>query len=127
MAKYNNQGLDHVAIGVADVERSRRFYADVLGFERAHEAWDRPVVMAAGESGVAIFDRHGEPAVYGDAPPPARILHIAFRVDREGLERARAELAERGLEVEFSDHEISHSIYFTDPDGHRLELTTYEV
>ena len=127
MAKYNNQGLDHVAIGVADVERSRRFYADVLGFERAHEAWDRPVVMAAGESGVAIFDRHGEPATDDGDPPPARILHIAFRVDREGLERARTELAERGLEVEFSDHGISHSIYFPDPDGHRLELTTYEV
>jgi catechol 2,3-dioxygenase-like lactoylglutathione lyase family enzyme len=128
MARYGNQGLDHVAIGVADVERSRRFYAEVLGLERAHDAWDRPVVMAAGQSGVAIFDRHGDPppADQGD-PPPARILHIAFRVDRDGLERARAELAERGLDVEFSDHGISHSIYFADPDGHRLELTTYEV
>jgi catechol 2,3-dioxygenase-like lactoylglutathione lyase family enzyme len=129
MARYGNQGLDHVAIGVADVERSRAFYAEVLGFERAHEAWEVPVVMVAGETGVAIFDRDLHPsAAPDDAEPPAtRILHIAFRVDREGLERARAELAERGLEVTFSDHGISHSIYFDDPDGHRLELTTYEV
>ena len=40
MAKYGNQGLDHVAIAVSDVDRSRRFYADVLGFEReAHTEW----------------------------------------------------------------------------------------
>ena len=101
MARYGNEGLDHVAIGVADVERSRRFYAEVLGLERAHEAWDVPVVMAANGTGVAIFSRdlHPSTAPDGAEPPAIRILHIAFRVDREGLERARTELAERGLEV----------------------------
>lgn len=129
MTRYGNQGLDHVAIGVTDVERSRAFYADVLGFARVHEAWDRPVVMAAEGTGVAIFDRRGHTsATPDDAEPPAvRILHIAFRVDREGLGRARTELAERGLDVRFSNHGISHSIYFPDPDGHQLELTTYDV
>ncbi len=129
MARYGNQGLDHVAIAAADVERSRRFYAEVLGLERAHEAWDVPIVMAAEGTGVAIFsrDRHPSPTPEDAEPPATRILHIAFRVDREGFERARAELAERGLEVVFSDHDISHSIYFDDPDGHKLELTTYEV
>src|SRR5215204_1097796 len=34
MARFANQGLDHVAIGVADVERSRRFYEEVVGLER---------------------------------------------------------------------------------------------
>jgi catechol 2,3-dioxygenase-like lactoylglutathione lyase family enzyme len=126
MAKYGNQGLDHVAIAVADVERSERFYADVLGFERAHAEWDVPVVMAANGTGVAIFDKelHTGDA---DGNPEIRILHIAFRVDREGFARARKELAERGLEPRFSDHGIAHSIYFDDPDGHQLELTTYEV
>ena len=129
MTRFNNQGLDHVAIAVADVERSRRFYADVLGFERVHPEWDVPLVMAAAGTGVAIFskDLHGSPAQDGVEPPSIRILHIAFRVDREGLEDARSALAELGLEPSFSDHGISHSIYFDDPDGHQLELTTYEV
>ena len=126
MAKYGNQGLDHVAIAVADVERSQRFYADVLGFERAHPEWDVPVVMAANGTGVAIFDKSLH-AGDRDGNPAVRILHIAFRVDRAGLERAQEELAERGLSPRFSDHGISHSIYFEDPDGHQLELTTYEV
>ena len=68
MAKFNNQGLDHVAIGVEDVERSARFYAEVLGFERAHEAWDVPVVMAANGTGVAIFDKDLHPG-FGAAWP----------------------------------------------------------
>jgi catechol 2,3-dioxygenase-like lactoylglutathione lyase family enzyme len=126
VAKYGNQGLDHVAIAVADVERSQRFYADILGLERAHEAWDVPVVMAANGTGVAIFDKRlhsGE----GEGQPDVRILHIAFRLDRDGFERAREELAAQGLAPRFSDHGISHSIYFTDPDGHQLELTTYEI
>jgi catechol 2,3-dioxygenase-like lactoylglutathione lyase family enzyme len=126
MAKYGNEGLDHVAIAVSDVDRSRRFYADVLGFERAHDEWDVPVVMAANGTGVAIFDRALD-AGEGEGTPDIRILHIAFRVDRVGLERAREELAQRGLRPRFSDHGISHSLYFNDPDGHELELTTYEV
>jgi catechol 2,3-dioxygenase-like lactoylglutathione lyase family enzyme len=129
MARFGNQGLDHVAIGVADVERSRRFYVEVLGLERVHEAWDVPVVMAARGTGVAIFSHelHPSSAPARAEAPAVRILHIAFRVDRAGFEQARSALAEAGLEVRFSDHGISHSIYFRDPDGHQLELTTYEV
>jgi catechol 2,3-dioxygenase-like lactoylglutathione lyase family enzyme len=126
MAKYGNQGLDHVAIAVSDVDRSARFYSDVLGLDRAHAEWDVPVVMAANGTGVAIFDKELHPGE-GDDTPDVRILHIAFRVDREGLERARQELSERGLTPRFSDHGIAHSLYFDDPDGHQLELTTYEV
>lgn len=126
MAKYGNQGLDHVAIAVQEVERSRRFYAEILGFERAHDEWDVPVVMAANGTGVAIFDKDLHPG-NGAGQPDVRILHIAFRVDREGFERAREELAAQGMEPRFSDHGIAHSIYFTDPDGHQLELTTYQV
>lgn len=126
MAKFGNQGLDHVAIAVEDVERSRRFYSEVLGLERAHEEWDVPVVLAANGTGVAIFDKDLHPG-NDEGQPATRILHIAFRLDREGFERAREQLAAEGLEPHFSDHGIAHSIYFSDPDGHQLELTTYEV
>jgi catechol 2,3-dioxygenase-like lactoylglutathione lyase family enzyme len=52
---------------------------------------------------------------------------VAFRVDRENFEAAQADLERRGISFEFSDHGAAHSIYFLDPDGLRLELTTYEV
>jgi catechol 2,3-dioxygenase-like lactoylglutathione lyase family enzyme len=128
VAGFRTQGLDHVALTVSDLKRSSSFYAEVLGFERAHEEWDEPVFMVSEGTGLALFTvgshpPSGEPR----AKPPARFLHVAFRVDKQGFEAAQAELAERGIETRFMDHGASHSIYFDDPDGHQVELTTYEV
>ena len=122
---FRTLGLDHVALSVRDQERSETWYRDVLGLERVHEdAWGTvPVMMVAGGTGVALFRaREGE-----DGKPAVRILHVAFRVDRANFDAARAELETRGLAVTFQDHDVAQSIYFEDPDGHQLELTTYEV
>jgi catechol 2,3-dioxygenase-like lactoylglutathione lyase family enzyme len=129
VARFSISALDHVAIGVADVERSCAFYARVLGFERLIPEWDVPVVMGTGDFGLAIFDRTLHPSTTPDdlEPPAVRIMHIAFRVDREGLDAARRELEGEDFKLTFSDHGISHSLYFRDPDGHLIELTTYEV
>jgi catechol 2,3-dioxygenase-like lactoylglutathione lyase family enzyme len=71
--------------------------------------------------------------VLGSAPepPPGKdviaVRHVAFRTDAEGLAQARRELEERGIECQFQDHGLAHSIYFLDPDGHELEITTYDL
>lgn len=129
MARFDNKGLDHVAIAVSDLERSQAFYERVLGLERDHVEWEVPVVMASEGTGVALFlaDSASSTGTDDADPPPIRILHIAFRVDRGGFEAARQALADIGVEARFSDHDISHSLYLRDPDGHQLELTTYEV
>jgi catechol 2,3-dioxygenase-like lactoylglutathione lyase family enzyme len=119
--------IDHVAIAVSDVERSVDWYCGVLGMERRHPEWGmEPAMVCAGETCVALFAAEG-----GPEPPPGRdtlaMRHLAFRVDRSGFERAQADLRERGIEFDFMDHETAHSVYFADPDGHRLEITTYEV
>ncbi len=65
-----------------------------------------------------------------EPPPGPEVLcfrHIAFRVDRENFERARETLRGRGIELELQDHRAALSMYFHDPDGHRIEITTYEV
>jgi len=56
-----------------------------------------------------------------------RILHIAFRVDRQNFEAAQQALDDRRIPYHCEDHGVSHSVYFSDPDGHVLELTTYEL
>jgi catechol 2,3-dioxygenase-like lactoylglutathione lyase family enzyme len=129
MARYNNQGLDHVAIAVSDLERSQRFYEEVLGLERIHEQWEVPIVLAANGSGLALFNRdlHTSSTPDDVGPPAVRILHVAFRVNRAGFDEAQEALAEQGIGSRFSDHGLSHSLYFDDPDGHQIELTTYEV
>jgi catechol 2,3-dioxygenase-like lactoylglutathione lyase family enzyme len=129
MNRFNITTLDHVAIAVADVERSRDFYARALGFERFYPEWDVPVMMGTNGIGLAIFDQqaHPSPTPADAAPGAVRILHIAFRVDREGFDAARRELAGEGVRATFSDHGISHSLYLRDPDGHQIELTTYDL
>jgi len=123
------EGIDHVAVGVRDIERSAKWYIEVLGFERLYEgAWDGvPTFVGKGNTGIALFpasrDAKSIPSTHRDV----RLLHLAFRADRENFLAAQRELEARGIKFEFQDHEISHSIYFRDPDGHQLEITTYEV
>jgi catechol 2,3-dioxygenase-like lactoylglutathione lyase family enzyme len=123
------EGIDHVAIGVRDIERSAEWYIDVLGFERLHEgAWDGvPTFVGKGNTGLALFpanpDAKSTPSTHRDI----RLLHLAFRANLQNFLAAQRELQKRGIKFEFQDHEISHSIYFHDPDGHQLEITTYEV
>ena len=123
------EGIDHVALAVRDVEEAAKWYTDVLGFERRYEGmWDGiPTFIGKGNTAIALF-----PARDGDSKSSAhtgkiRVLHLAFRANHDGFLAAQEELKRRGIKFEFQDHEISHSIYFADPDGHQLEITTYDL
>ena len=121
------KGIDHVAVGVRDVKRSAKWYIEVLGFERLYDgAWNGvPTFVGKGNTGLALFPANQEPKT--SAHREVRMLHLAFRASRKNFLAAQRELEERGIKFEFQDHEISHSIYFRDPDGHALEITTYDL
>ena len=121
------EGIDHVAMGVRDIERSAKWYIDVLGFALLHDGmWNGvPTFIGKGNTGIALFPANEEPKTSGHRE--IRMLHLAFRADRENFLAAQQELKKRKIKFEFQDHEIAHSIYFRDPDGHQFEITTYEV
>lgn len=128
MFKLNR--IDHVALTVADVERSVAWYRDVLGLERRHEeTWGScPAMMYAGPSGVALFAAEAPDLL--PAPDHARtaiMRHLAFQTDHLNFLRSQAELKQRGIAFSVEDHGISHSIYLHDPDGYEIEITTYEL
>lgn len=125
---FQLQGIDHVALAVRDVARSAAWYVEVLGFEhRFPGMWNGvPVFVGKGETALALF------AVSDPNPVPRprgsiTMLHLAFRATRTEFAAAQRDLKAREIPFEFQDHAISHSIYFSDPDGHELEITTYEV
>jgi catechol 2,3-dioxygenase-like lactoylglutathione lyase family enzyme len=123
------EGIDHVAVGVRDVERSAKWYIDILGFERLHEGmWDGvPTFIGKGNTGIALFPANPDAKSTRSTGRDLQMLHLAFRADRKNFVSAQEELKLRGIKFGFQDHEISHSIYFRDPDGHELEITTYDL
>jgi len=126
---FELEGLDHVALAVRDVERSADWYVEVLGFERRFPGmWGGvPVFVARGKTALALFPRGNAPANPAESRGSAGILHLALRADRKNFADAQRDLASRGIAFHFTDHEISHSIYFRDPDGIELEITTYDL
>jgi len=126
---FKIKALDHVALSVRDVGSSAQWYADVLGFKRQHEGmWDGvPIFVGNGGAAIALFPACEEIGSMSQDRAAVRTLHFAFRADRENFLRAQDELRERAIPFDFQDHEISHSIYFRDPDGHQIEITTYEL
>jgi catechol 2,3-dioxygenase-like lactoylglutathione lyase family enzyme len=81
--------------------------------------------LDAGQGNVlAFFELPNAPAMGRDTNTPDWVQHIAFKVDSvKTLEATKARLEEAGIPVVgVTDHTIFKSIYFFDPNGHRLEL-----
>lgn len=127
---FQIMSLDHIALTVSDQKRSLAWYQQVLGMERRHEeatGADDPAFACAGNACLALF-----PASTLDPQPvpDSHVLamrHFAFRLDRANFERAQDELRKQHIPFRFEDHGFAHSLYLSDPDGHRIELTTYEL
>lgn len=126
---FELEGLDHVALRVRDVERSADWYVEVLGFERRYQGrWNGvPVFLGLGETALALFPLRNAEVNPPSPTPESGIVHLALRADRKNFLAAQHDLTSRGIAFDFTDHEISHSIYFRDPDGIQLEITTYEL
>ena len=126
---FELEGLDHVALAVRDVERSADWYVGVLGFERRYQGmWGGvPVFVARGKTAIALFPARNDHK--NPSPPRTRdgIVHLALRANRRNFIAAQRDLKKRRIAFHFQDHDISHSIYFQDPDGIELEITTYEL
>lgn len=109
-------GLDHVVLHVSDVQRSKKFYTEILGMI-AYRENDRQVFLHAGHQGVALFKRE-------DGTPLTTVSdlnHLALNVASGTYEELKAELQQHGVTVSGRRGD-DRCIYFQDPDGHRLQL-----
>ena len=84
------------------------------------------IFLDAGHGNIlAFFELPTKPKMGRDPNTPAWVQHIAFELeDLEAILAAKKELESKGLDVVgVTNHGIIQSIYFFDPNGHRLELT----
>jgi catechol 2,3-dioxygenase len=107
-------GIDHVVLHVADLDRARRFYTELLGFEVAYE-FPGHSFLRCGDQMVGLFTHDG------DLHPNTEMNHLALRLSDGDYQHATAVLKAAGVEVTGRAGD-DHCIYSDDPDGHRLQL-----
>ncbi len=120
------KGIDHVAIVVSDMDKSIRFYGEVLGLEVHHDGrkeggTKKSFLGTKSRTLVALTEdaNLGQDA----AGSLQRVGHVAFRVD--DVDMAKEILKERG--VEFIEEKLEKNsnrkaYHFLDPDGLELEI-----
>jgi catechol 2,3-dioxygenase-like lactoylglutathione lyase family enzyme len=145
-ARYDHLKFDHcrvkamptitqvieTSLYVDDLERSARFYEDVLGFAKMVADERFCALSVAGRQVLLLFKKGAsqKPSVLpGGIIPPhdgAGQLHLAFAIDPADFEPWRRRLAERDVAVESTVRwqRGGQSLYFRDPDQHLVELIT---
>jgi catechol-2,3-dioxygenase len=122
------KSLGEVALRVNDLQRMKRFYQDVLGFEVLGEfATAALLKIAEGYNGhtqvLGLFDRSVRVG-----PEHTTVDHIAFTIALGDYDSEKKRLESLGLEVEVKDHDWVkwRSLYFHDPEGNQVELVCYD-
>jgi glyoxylase I family protein len=129
--------IHHVAYRCKDARETVEFYRDILDMdfllaisEDRVPSTKEPdpymhIFLDAGQGNVlAFFELPNSPPMGRDANTPAWVQHIAFKVkDWAAMNEVQRRLKAREIEVVGpTNHELFHSIYFFDPNGHRIEL-----
>lgn len=118
--------LGHIVLYVRDVEVSRHFYRDVLGWKEIAGVEHRMAMYSSGRTHHELLLIE----VGADAEPIPQgrrvgLYHFGLKIGTtdEELRQAYQKLIEAGANVVGSaDHGVTHSLYITDPDGVEIEL-----
>lgn len=129
--------IHHVAYRCKDAKATAEWYAQVLGMEFTtafaedhvpstgeYDPYMHIFLDCGGGNVLAFFELPNQPEMGKDPNTPAWVQHIAFEVaDMDALHAAKAHIEAHGIDVVGPTfHGIFRSIYFFDPNGHRLEL-----
>ena len=123
----NVTGLDHLGLKVTDLDRSLRFYHDVLGLEIVHTSGPhanggRSATLRAGSQQLDVFYRPD--FVSADRDKPVGMDHLCLTLEGESMEAVLEVLQQQHVEVMWAPvtRHGTTSVYVFDPDGIHVEL-----
>jgi catechol 2,3-dioxygenase len=120
------RSLGHVVLRVSDLARAERFYGELLGLPVCAHFDEQGMKMAFFTLGdhhdFAISEVGGDGTARSESSPG--LDHVAFNIGTtlDELRAAREYLDAAGEETNPVDHEVTKSLYFSDPDGNGIEL-----
>ncbi|QZN97207.1 fosfomycin resistance glutathione transferase [Symbiopectobacterium purcellii] len=106
-------GLNHMTISVSDVSRSFDFYVNTLGFIPKAK-WDEGAYLCLDNLWLCLS--------VGDVTPREDYTHYAFSIRGEDFDEYANHLKSAGVTEWKINKSEGKSIYFLDPDGHKLEI-----
>jgi catechol 2,3-dioxygenase len=118
--------LGHIVLYVRDLERSRTFYREVLGWKEVARLGGQGAVFSSGRTHHELLLLEVGPSA-SPVPPGPRVgmYHFGLKIGEtdEELRAALDGLLAAGVRVNGSaDHTVTHSLYIEDPDGNEIEL-----
>jgi len=119
-------GVNELVLEVADLEASEGFYSGVLGLPVVDRWPDREAiwVMAGERTRIGLW----RPQVGLFGSRGGRHVHFAMHIGEADYEAAVERLRSRGMKLEETVFEgAGRSVYVEDPDGHLVELWTWDV
>jgi catechol 2,3-dioxygenase-like lactoylglutathione lyase family enzyme len=116
ISKLKVTGINHVVLHVADLDRSRTFYMETLGFDdRGSAPGVRASFLRCGMQGLDLFEM-ADCDVHGGE----EMNHMALNVDAADVELLVAGVSEAGIDA--FEMTPRNSVFISDPDDHRIEL-----
>ena len=113
MPKLN--GLNHITLSVSNLEKSFEFYNSVLGFN-ARVKWKRGAYLSLGNLWLCLS--------LGEVCAAQDYTHIALDISQKEFSAFKAVLAGHRVSIWKENVSEGNSVYFLDPDGHKLEVHT---
>lgn len=110
--------MNHITLAVTNIERSFTFYRDILGLIPLVK-WDNGAYFLVGEQATGFWfclnvdHKHS---------PTLGSTHYAFSVDQNNFVLCAERIIKSGVEIFKDNTSPGNSLYFLDPDGHKLEI-----
>jgi len=117
--------IKETCLYVQDLDRTEKFYSEILDLEVISRSKGRHIFFRAGTSVLLCFiaeatkQENNLPGHFGEGN-----MHIAFELPKEKYDDTKAELKSAGIEIEHEQqwNDEYRSFYFRDPDGHSIEI-----